>query len=76
MKCFLQVGGAGLDEAVLYSSISNAVFAYGRIARDLARFGQKVEATVHIAETRKEIQGYPDFVLKLGPHGGILKERA
>lgn len=44
-------------------------------ARELARYGQSIEASIHIADNRDELDEYPDYVLSLGSRGGLVKER-
>lgn len=58
-----------------FESLAQATEFFGREAQDLARFGQRIEATLHIAPRRSEIAEYPDYVLTLGPRGGIKRER-
>lgn len=76
MKCFLSYSTDYLDDAVYFSSVVQAVEDFRLCAEDLARFEQKIEATIHIAPTREEVVEYPDYVLSLGPRGGVKKERA
>lgn len=74
IKCYLVLSTDTLDEAVKCSSISYAVGEYRAIAQEMDNYGQRIFASVHIASKRSEIAEYPDFVLSLGPRGGIKKE--
>lgn len=65
-----------LDEAKGYQSKGAAVDAFERTARELDRFGQAIEASLHFANGREELAEYPNFVLSLGPRGGLRCERA
>ena len=59
-----------------HASKKDASLAFLEVARDLDRYGQAIEATLHIAPNRDEIAEYPDFVLSLGPRGGLKIEGA
>lgn len=74
-NCYLRIGADTLDEATQYHSVAAACGAFSVVARDLWRFGQSIEASVHIAPDRDHVVEYPDFVLSTGPKGGITKER-
>lgn len=74
-NCFLRTGSDYLEDAVEYFTISSACAAFMRDARVLDRYGQKLEATIHIANTMEEVAEYPDYVLSLGSRGGLKKER-
>lgn len=73
MRCFLRVGNDYLEDAERHAT--KAVAAYAETARELARYDQRIEASLHYAATRDELQEYPDFALSLGPRGGIRCER-
>jgi hypothetical protein len=75
MKCFLCFAGDPLDGATRCLSLTDALIEFHTVAKELNRFGQSIEASIHIAPTRKDIAEYPDYVLSLGPKGGIKKER-
>lgn len=59
-----------------YTTRWAAVEAYALTARELARWGQTLEASLHYAETREELAEYPDYTLSVGPRGGIRVDRA
>lgn len=58
-----------------YDSKAAACRAYMRTAEELADYGQDIEASLHIAKTADEVAEYPDFVLSLGPRGGLVCDR-
>ena len=74
IKCYLVLSTDTLDEAIKCSSISYAVEEYRAIAQELGNYGQRIEASIHIANKRSEIAEYPDYVISLGPRGGVKKE--
>lgn len=65
-----------LSDATGYASKRQAIAAYESIARELARFGQSYEATLHVADCRANLKEYPEYALSLGPRGGVRCERA
>lgn len=65
-----------LDQAQRHSSKASAIEAFRDCALELDGYGQHIEASLHYAEKRSEIAEYPDFVLSLGPRGGVKVERA
>ena len=75
-RYFLRMGSDDLDQARRYRTRADAVAAYGYAARELAEYGQDLDASVHLAPTRAELVEYPDLVLSLGPRGGVRVERA
>ena len=75
-RYFLRMGSDDLDQARRYRTRADAVAAYGYAARELAEYGQDLDASIHLAPTRAELVEYPDLVLSLGPRGGIRVERA
>lgn len=74
-RCFLRVGTDTIEEADACPSIEAAVEEFRETAHELARFGQGVEAFIHIARSRDDIVEYPDFVLSLGSRGGVVVRR-
>lgn len=74
-KCFLCFSGETLDDAKKYRSISDAVDAFLITARELDQFGQRIGASIHIANNRAELSEYSDYILSLGPRSGLVKER-
>lgn len=75
---FLRMGSDYLADAVAYRSLEACKNVFRVTADELARYGQEIEATVHIAESREDLYDgdYPDYVLSLGPRGGLRCERA
>lgn len=73
--CFLRVGNDPLEQAQRFSSMAAALRRYEAIARDLDRFGQAIEASIHFTNSLAEIVEYPEYVLSLGPNGGLRVER-
>lgn len=73
--CFLCFAGEYLDDAQKCRSIEFAKGEFLAAAQELDRFGQRIEASIHIAPRRSEIAEYPDYVLSLGPRGGLKVER-
>ena len=63
MKCFLRIGDDCLEDATQHKSLAQAEAAYRKVAEELGRYGQAIEATIHIAKTIDEVVEYPDFVL-------------
>lgn len=75
MRCYLRIDSDTLEEAQAYPSIKAAVDVYTATATELAGYGQECVASIHLAITREDLQEYPDFVLSLGPKGGVRRER-
>lgn len=76
MKAYLRMASDYLDEAKRYPSKRAAVEAFTDAARELNRYGQRLEASIHYARNREELNEYPDFTLQLGPRDGVRVERA
>lgn len=72
--CYLRIGADDITEAQRCISVAAAKREFGRVARDLARFGQAIEGTIHIADSRWDVAEYPDFVLRLSDSGGVICE--
>jgi hypothetical protein len=68
---FLRIGDDALESARAYQTKTGAIAAYGRVARELWAYGQSIDATVHIAPRPDDVAECPDFVLSLGPRGGV-----
>ncbi len=75
VTCYLRIGSDYLDDAVRYPTLGAAKDAYRDCAYQLDRYGQSIEASIHIASSGSELQEYPDFTLALGPRGGLVCER-
>jgi hypothetical protein len=73
---FLRIGEDYLEDARAYQTKRGAVAAYGRVARELDQYGQTIEAAIHLAPRPADVVEYPDFVLSLGPRGGVRVESA
>lgn len=73
-QCVLQFDDIG-DSSVfsVHRSVRDAVDEYAGAARALWQFGQRVEAAVYLNTTTP--LDYPDYVLSVGPKGGVVKER-
>ena len=76
MTYYLRFQNDYLEDAVGYRSKTAALEVFRDTAAELSRYDQQVEATIHIAPRRAEIAEYPDFVLSLGPRGGVRCEAA
>jgi hypothetical protein len=88
MKCYLRIGGDSIEDSSPCESISDAVGEYRRYVEDVLRFQDTAdEAAIHIPDNdkgsvaarpnpRDRLCDYPDYVLSVGPRGGIRKERA
>jgi hypothetical protein len=63
MKYFLRIGTDTLDDAVPYRTLSEAKRAFREVAEELDRYGQSIEASVHIAAKAIEVVEYPDLLL-------------
>jgi hypothetical protein len=63
MKYFLRIGKDYLEEAVPYRTLSEAKQAYREVAEELDRYGQSIEASVHVAPKASEVVEYPDLLL-------------
>jgi hypothetical protein len=75
MKTYLRLGSDTLDEARRYPSKKSAIAAYAETARELARYSQPIEASLHYAEKRDTLHEYPDYILSLSPRGAVRCER-
>ena len=73
MPYYLATGD--LSEALRFDTLKDAAQCFKADAEELARYDQRHEATVHIAESRATLQEYPDYCLSLGPRGGLKIER-
>ena len=73
---FLRIDNDSLDEARAYQTLAGAKRAFRIVAAELWRYGQACSATVHIAPRPAELVEYPEYVLMLGPRGGLQVDRA
>lgn len=76
MPFFLRLGADALEDAVPFRTRAGALRGFQRVAEELAEYGQELEASVHVAPDRESVDEYPDYVLALGPRGGVRVERA
>ena len=75
MKTYLRIGDDTIFDAKRYHSKAIAIQRFQVVAFELDRIGQKIEGSLHYARNKDELHEYPDFVLKLGPRGGVVCER-
>lgn len=75
MKTFLRMGSDYLDDAREFNTQADAVDHFRSTAKQLARYGQTIEASLHFAPSRELVAEYPDRTLSLGPRGGVQVER-
>jgi len=68
---FLRLGPDTLDDVLKFRTKAAAVDHYREVAEELSRFDQGIEASLHRASSRQAVEEYPDFVLCLGPRGGV-----
>ena len=73
---YLRIGNDELEEAQRFVNKRDAVSAYRMVAKELAFYGQSIDATLHIAPNRDAVVEYPDFVLSLNENGRVVIEQA
>lgn len=73
MKCYLQYAD-GHGEYLPMRSIKYAIGEYRATMEELARYGQPIEASIHVGRCWDEVHEYPDLVLSPGPRGGVKVE--
>lgn len=73
---YLRIGDDTLEEALRFTQKVDAVAEYRRVAKELAQYGQAIDASLHIAPSRAEVVEYPDFVLSLNESGRVVTEQA
>ena len=74
MKCYLRYQADYLADAEACRSIAEAKAKFHQTAQQLDRYGQKIEATIHIAPALSEAAEYPDYLLSLSPKGKLVCE--
>ena len=74
-KYYLRMGSDAPDELEEHNTKRDAIASFEETARGLDRFGQSIEGSIHLAPSEDEVVEYPDFVLSLGPRGGVRCER-
>lgn len=75
MPYYLCVGSDTIEDSSRHHRLRDAVDAFRDVAEELGRYDQRVNASVHKAPKRNECDEYPDYVLSVGPRGGIRCER-
>ena len=75
MPYYLCVGSDTIEDSSRHHRLCDAVDAFRDVAEELGRYGQRIAASVHIAPKRIECDECPDYVLSVGPRGGIRCER-
>lgn len=75
-RYWLRMGSDYIEDATPYRTKKDAVNAYKWAAQELAEYGQELTAAIHIADCWDDIVEYPDYVLCLGPRGGVIVEKA
>lgn len=73
---YLRTGDDCLEDAVRHRTLADAKADFMETATELWRYGQHIDASVHIAPNRYYVAEYPDYVLSLGPRGGCKCERS
>ena len=68
---FLRMGGDCLDDALIFKTKTAAINKFQRVAQELASYDQDLEASLHLALNRNTLNEYPEYVLMLGPRGGV-----
>jgi hypothetical protein len=71
MKTYLRLGADTLEQAKRYASKKAAIAAYAAVARELDRYGQSIEATLHYARNADELAEYPDYHVYMTDTGVI-----
>lgn len=72
--CVLAFAGLSPQLFSVHPSVANAKLEFTDAARELGSFGQTLEAFLYIGV--QEPGDYPDYVLSLGPRGGVVCSRA
>lgn len=80
MHCYLRFAQDYPEDAKPFPSVKAAIEEYQRVALELDRFGQRIEATIHYRDERQHDEPkcaeYPDYVLSLTPSGNVRKQLA
>jgi len=74
MPYYLCIGN-DMDLAERCTTVREAILIYREVADELGRYDQRIDASLHKAFKRSEIDEYPDYVLSVGPRGGVRCER-
>ncbi|MGX5873007.1 hypothetical protein MJ547_04495, partial [Burkholderia gladioli] len=74
---YLRMGSDYLTDAVKHTTKADAVAAFRETNDELDRFGNTpLDGSIHIATSMDDLAEYPDFVLSMGPRGGVKVDRA
>lgn len=77
MAYYLRIGNDYLDDAVKHTTKADAIASFRDTNDELDRFGNTpLDGSLHIADSKDDLTEYPDFVLSMGPRGGVKVERA
>lgn len=80
MRCYLIYAGSPHEKPEAFRSMAEAKDDFWVTAKELDRYGQKCEATLHLRDERihdePKMSEYPEYVLSLGPRGGLRCEQA
>ena len=80
MRFYLTLGTPldGLDSCPWYYTKQDAVSAFCDYAREGTRTGLEERPTgaIHAAPSRDALDEYPDWILSIGPRGGVCVARA
>lgn len=68
---FLRIDNDYLEDAKAFKTKQGAIACYTETAQELYRYGQSCSATIHLAPSKDEVDEYPDFILTIGPRGGV-----
>jgi len=71
---FLRIDNDTLNDAVPFNTLRGAKARFRVVASELAQYGQECVATIHYARRRSELNEDPDYMLTLGPRGGVQAE--
>jgi hypothetical protein len=74
MKAYLRVGDDYLAEAKPYRSIKQATMAFREVSGELARLGQFISGSIHLARNSEELVEYPDYILERTPRGVLIEK--
>ncbi len=75
-RYFLRIGNDYLTDAEPHRTLADAKSAFLCVALELDRYGQEIEASIHIGTDLDDIVEYPDFILSLRRNGRVLCQPA
>jgi len=81
MRFYLVCGApldGGLHSARWFCTRQDAVSAFADYAREGTRTGldERPTGAIHAAPSRDSLDEYPDWILSIGPRGGVRVQRA